>query len=147
MSIKRPWTIKKKVLPQNADHAGVLWHGSYLNWLEEARIDALTKAGRDYSILINDGFELPVIEINIKYLSPIFIGEEITINSYFNFNEKSPKIKVTSKLVKNDKSICTKAEILLVLINKENFKVLRKKPDYLINSFRKLNVGPDLSLT
>ena len=92
MSIKRPWTINKKVFPQNTDHAGVLWHGSYLNWLEEARIDALTKSGRDYSTLINDGFELPVIEINIKYLSPIFIGEEITVNSYFSSNDKSPKI-------------------------------------------------------
>ena len=143
MSIKRPWTINKKVLPQNTDHAGVLWHGSYLNWLEEARIDALTKAGRDYSILINDGFELPVIEINIKYLSPIFIGEEITVNSYFSSNDKSPKIKITSELVKNDKSICTKSEIVIVLINKENFKVARKKPDYLVNLFRKLNAGPN----
>ena len=37
------WKINKIVLPHDSDHAGVMWHGKYFNWLEEARIDALSK--------------------------------------------------------------------------------------------------------
>ena len=38
----------KCVLPQHTDHAGVMWHGVYLNWLEEARIEALSQVGLTY---------------------------------------------------------------------------------------------------
>ena len=41
---QRPWQIERTVLPQHTDHAGVMWHGSYLAWLEEARVDALRQA-------------------------------------------------------------------------------------------------------
>ena len=25
----RPWRLRKRVLPQHTDHAGVMWHGAY----------------------------------------------------------------------------------------------------------------------
>ena len=42
-STNNRWILTKTVLPQHTDHAGVMWHGSYLNFLEEGRIDALDK--------------------------------------------------------------------------------------------------------
>ena len=32
MNSKPVWKIEKIVLPQHADHAGVMWHGTYFNW-------------------------------------------------------------------------------------------------------------------
>ena len=43
MNSKPVWKIEKIVLPQHADHAGVMWHGKYFNWLEESRINALSE--------------------------------------------------------------------------------------------------------
>ena len=34
-----PWVLQRRVLPQHTDHAGVMWHGAYLAWLEEARVE------------------------------------------------------------------------------------------------------------
>ena len=48
MNSCKPWELKKRVLPQHTDHAGVMWHGTYLNWLEESRIDSIDKAGIKY---------------------------------------------------------------------------------------------------
>ena len=31
MYSKPVWKIEKIVLPQHADHAGVMWHGTYFN--------------------------------------------------------------------------------------------------------------------
>ena len=36
----RGWLLERRVLPQHTDHAGVMWHGAYLAWLEEARVEA-----------------------------------------------------------------------------------------------------------
>lgn len=143
MQPQKFWTITKKVLPQHTDHAGVTWHGSYLNWLEESRVDALSKAGKDYGEIIKDGFELPVIELNIKYLFPVFIGEQITINSYFQIKDRSLKIKVCSELFNSSMRLCVHSEVLLVLVQKNKFKIVRNRPEYISNLFRELSAGPN----
>ena len=57
-SINNHWKLIKTVLPQHTDHAGVMWHGSYLNFLEEGRIDALDKVGLSYSRVSTFNFQL-----------------------------------------------------------------------------------------
>ena len=81
MNTKTVWQINKTVLPQHTDYAGVMWHGTYFNWLEEGRIDALTKAGLNYFDLTKKGFELPLINASIKYILPLCLGDNITIES------------------------------------------------------------------
>ena len=47
-----PWRLIKRVLPQHTDHAGVMWHGAYVGWLEEARVEALAAAGLGYAAIV-----------------------------------------------------------------------------------------------
>ena len=84
MKTKSVWKIKKIVFPQDSDHAGVMWHGNYFNWLEESRIDALSKVGLSYFELTKKGFELPLINASIKYSLPLHLGDKIEIESVFN---------------------------------------------------------------
>ena len=81
MNLKPVWKVEKIVLPQHADHAGVMWHGTYFNWLEESRINALLEVGICYFELTKKGLDLPLINTSIKYKSPLFLGEKITIES------------------------------------------------------------------
>ena len=135
------WVIRKETMPQHTDHAGVLWHGYYLNWLEEARLDALSKVGIKYIDLVKDGYEMPVVSIEIKYKSPIFHGEVILIESEFIINE-SPRIKINSNFLGRNNIIMTSSSIDLVLINKENFSIVRKKPRFFLEALNKLKNGP-----
>ena len=81
---KKEWKSTKTVLPQHTDHAGVMWHGCYFNFLEEARIDALNKVGNSYSDLSKLGFEIPVTSAQIKYKISFVHGEKILLISQFN---------------------------------------------------------------
>ena len=141
MNSINPWELKKKVLPQHTDHAGVMWHGTYLNWLEESRIYSIGKAGIQYIELLNRGYEMPVYKIEIKYLKPIMMGEEIIVKSFFITN-KGPRIKVNSTFTSPKNKIYTEATIELVLINKNTFKVVRKSPYFLDNYLDNLRKGP-----
>ena len=138
MNSKPVWKLEKIVLPQHADHAGVMWHGTYFNWLEESRINALLEVGISYFLLTKKGFDLPLVDTSIKYKSPLFLGEKITIESKFNI-EKSPRINVFSKFLNKKNETLTIAEVNLVLINKLNFSIIRKRPDFLSEAFIKLN--------
>ena len=141
MNTCKSWELKKKVLPQHTDHAGVVWHGTYLNWLEESRIDSIGKAGIKYIELLNRGFEMPVYKIEIKYLKPIMIGDEIIIKSFFITNQ-GPRIKVNSTFNNLMNNIHAEASVDIVLINKETFKVVRKMPDFLDTYLNNLRKGP-----
>ena len=79
-----------------------------------------------------------MIDTSIKYKSPLFLGEKITIKSEFNI-EKSPRINVISKFLNKKNEILTIAEVNLVLINKLNFSIIRKMPDFLSEAFSKLS--------
>ena len=136
--MKKIWKIEKLVLPQHSDHAGVMWHGTYFDWLEEGRIHALSKAGINYVDLTKNGFELPLIDTSIKYISPLFLGDTITIETIFEIS-KSPKIKIHSKFINKSNTILTIAEVNLVLINKKSFSIIRKRPDFTSKAFLKLN--------
>ena len=138
MNSKPVWKIEKIVLPQHADHAGLMWHGTYFNWLEESRINALLEVGINYFEITKKGFDLPLIDTTLKYKSPLFLGKKITIESEFNI-EKSPRINIISKFLNMRKEILTIAEVNLVLINKLDFSIIRKRPDFLSEAFIKLN--------
>ena len=138
MTTKSVWEINKIVLPQHSDHAGVMWHGTYFNWLEEGRLDALSKVGINYLDLTKKGFELPLIDASIKYIFPLYLGDLITIESLFKVG-KSPKINIQSRFLNKNKKVLTIAEVNLVLVNNLDFSIVRKRPDFISKAFCKLN--------
>ena len=137
MKPKPLWKIEKIVLPQHADHAGVMWHGTYLNWLEEGRLKAISDVGLNYCEITKKGFDLPLVNTSIKYTAPLYLGEKITIESVFTIS-KSPRIKVNSKFLNSEKKVLTIAEVDLVLIKNINFSIVKKRPNFISKAFFKL---------
>ena len=141
-SIKKKWELIKTVLPQHTDHAGVMWHGSYLDFLEEGRIDALDKVGISYSELSRKGFEIPVISLQIKYKISFVHGEKILLTTRFKLKNK---IRLTCKtfFLKSNGDIGAEALIGLVFTRKINdsIKIVREIPEHIKNKLLLLENG------
>ena len=142
--INKEWKLIKTVLPQHTDHAGVMWHGSYLNFLEEGRIDALNKVGMSYSELSKKGFEIPVISLQINYKLPFFHGEEIVLMSKFKL-EKKLRLNCKSLFLKSNGDIGAEAKVGLVVVKRINqsMKLVRELPLQINNIFLLLEDGPE----
>ena len=142
-SINNHWRLVKTVLPQHTDHAGVMWHGSYLDFLEEGRIDALDKVGLSYSNLSKKGFEIPVISIQLRYKISFFHGEKVLLTSQFKLENR---IRLTCKtlFLKTNGDIGAEAIIGLVVVRKINdsVKLVREPPVDIKNILLKLEEGP-----
>jgi len=76
-----PWRLSKRVLPQHTDHAGVVWHGTYVAWLEEARVEALAMAGASYGEIAARGLEMPVVSLQIEYRRSLHHGDIVHLDS------------------------------------------------------------------
>lgn len=144
-SINNKWRLTKTVLPQHTDYAGVMWHGSYLNFLEEGRIDALDKVGHSYSKLSEKGFEIPVVSIQLRYKISFIHGEKILLASQFKLENK---IRLTCKtlFLKSNGDIGAEAIIGLVVVRKtnESIKLVRELPVQIKNILLMLEEGPKL---
>ena len=138
------WRLTKSILPQHTDHAGVMWHGSYVDFLEEGRIDALGKVGCSYSELSKKGFEIPVISMQIKYKISFFHGEKVLLNSQFKLENK---IRLTCKtlFLKTNGDIGAESIIGLVVVRKINdsIKLERELPVQIKNILLMLEEGPE----
>lgn len=64
-----------RVQPHHTDYAGVVWHGAYLPWLEEARVEYLRSLGMDFADFVKLGWDLPVIELSLRYHRALKLGE------------------------------------------------------------------------
>ena len=139
----KDWKLTKIVLPQHTDHAGVMWHGSYLNFLEEGRIEALNQLGTSYSELSKEGFEIPVISIKIQYKISFSHGDKVLLISRFNLENKI-RLSCKTLFLKSNGNIGAESSIGLVVVRKKNdsIKLVRELPVQIKNILSMLEEGP-----
>ena len=142
-STNNRWKLTKIVLPHHTDHAGVMWHGSYLNFLEEGRIDALDKVGHSYPKLSEKGYEIPVISIQLRYKISFIHGEKVLLASKFKL-QNNIRLICKTLFLKSNGDIGAEAIIGLVVVRKTNdsIKLVRELPVQIKNILLMLEEGP-----
>ena len=63
------------------DSYNVAWHGHYVAWMEVGRNDLAGRFGMDATQLTELGFLGPVVNLEIKYLSPARFKDEIVVRT------------------------------------------------------------------
>ncbi len=84
-----------------------------------------------YFELTKKSLNIPLINTLIKYKFPLFLDEKIT-NERKSIIKKISWINVISKFLNKKNETLTIAEVNLVLINKFNFSIIKKRPNFLI---------------
>ena len=128
--------FEQKVYYGDTDAYGVVWHGSYLRWMEKGRIDMAEDMGLSLVEMQKNDIVLPVTNINIKYKSSAKLNETVIIETKvikispltFTFNQVI-KEKLTGR-------ICTQADVEVVAVSNEG-KLYRRLPDVLKNALEK----------
>lgn len=61
------------------DMMGVVWHGSYVAYLEDARQAFGEKYGLSYQKYIQENTFVPVVELNLHYRRPLTYGSKAVV--------------------------------------------------------------------
>ena len=136
-----PWICRKQVLPQDTDHAGVLWHGSYVAWLEEARVQALAEAGLAYAELSAQGLELMVVDLRLRYMQALAHGEAVELHSWLQ-PQAGVRLPFMTRFIKADGALAAEAVVTLVLVDRQRGRLQRQQPPGLVKALRRLAAGP-----
>ena len=137
-----PWVCGKQVLPQDTDHAGVLWHGSYVAWLEEARVLALAEAGLAYAELSAQGLELMVVDLQIRYVQALAHGEAVELRSWLQ-PQTGVRLPFMTRFIKADGALAAEAVVTLALVDRRRGRLQRERPQALEQALMRLGVGSE----
>ncbi len=124
--------------PHHTDYGGIVWHGAYLTWLEEARVQYLRSLGVDYNYLVDLGYELPVVELALRYHLPLKLGMDAIVKTKMQ-NTKGVKIICDYQIQSlNSEILYLTAQVTLVAIETSKGKILRQLPPEVENALGKL---------
>lgn len=129
-----------RVQPHHTDYAGVVWHGSYVAWMEEARIECLRSLGIDYADMVEMGCELPVVELSIRYHRVLRFGKTAIIKTRM-MGLDGVRINWQYRIESSDAAeLHATAQVTLVAVDREKGKIMRQLPETMKDALARL--GP-----
>ena len=73
------------------DSMGIVWHGAYALYFEDAREAFGKKYGLGYLDIFNNGYYVPLVDLRFSYKKPLIYGQKVCIDITF-CNTESAKI-------------------------------------------------------
>jgi acyl-CoA thioester hydrolase len=123
------------------DMMGVVYHGSYLPWLEIGRTNLLKEMGLPYRELEAQGYFLPVLEVSVKYARPAKYDDIVTIVTTLR---ERPVLRIRLEYeVRRGEEILATAETVHAFIDKSGRPVRppAKAAELFGTAFRETNDG------
>ena len=65
----------------DVDLAGVVWHGHYMKYLENARWAVMDRIGFGLQAMLASGFIWPVVGLEVKYIRAARYGERLRVQA------------------------------------------------------------------
>jgi acyl-CoA thioester hydrolase len=126
------------VHPHHTDYGGIVWHGAYLAWMEEARIECLKSIGIDFADLVAMGCDLPVVEVSIRYHRALKMGESAIVKTR-TIDMEGVRIVWEYEIQSVDReTVYLTGVVTLVAVDREKGKIMRQLPDTVKNALVKM---------
>lgn len=109
--------IENRVYYHDTDSGGVVYYGSYLEHLEEARAEYLRKIGVDTAEYAARGILFPIVRLEIDYKAPARYGDIIRI---FTSPEKVGNASIHFvHEIRRDDTVLVKAKVIWACVDKD----------------------------
>ena len=129
--------FEQKVFYSDTDAYGVVWHGSYLRWLEMGRVYWCEDIGYKLQDLKGQNIVLPVTNINVRYKRSAKLDDILSIHTFVSaFNGIS--VTFTQEIYANGSNKpYVVAEVEVVAVTTDEGRLYRKMPEVLAEVFDK----------
>ena len=113
------------------DQMGIVYYGNYAEYLEMGRVEWLRDLGVTYKSMEDNGIQLPVINLQIKYVKPAMYDDLLTVETILT---KKPLVKIEFdyKIYNENQELLIEANTVLAFIDKAKNKPVTC-PDYILN--------------
>lgn len=139
MSEEKWFEYSVRAQPHHTDYAGIVWHGSYIAWMEEARVECLRSIGIEFADLLTLGCDLPVVELSIRYHRQIQLGMAAVVKTRIT-EVSGVRINWDYQIQSLDgQQLYVTARVTLVAVDREKGKIMRQLPPVIRDAFASPN--------
>lgn len=125
--------------PHHTDYGGAVWHGAYIAWMEEARIECLRSIGVEFADLVALGCDLPVVELALRYHQSVQMGMAAIVKTRMT-EMAGVRINWDYQITSTDgQTLFVSARLTLVAVDREKGKILRQLPPIVKEALVKLS--------
>lgn len=115
------FSLQVRVYFQDTDAGGVVYHASYLNFMERARTEWLRTHGYSNAGLMKEfGVVFVVRTLKLDYLKPALLDDLLDVTAQFKDIGRSRMTLLQT--VQRGAEVLTEAEVHLVCVSLESFK-------------------------
>jgi acyl-CoA thioester hydrolase len=110
----------------------VCWHGNYVRFFEQARCVLLRNIDYDYPQMDASGYYWPVIDLQIRYIKPVFYQQQVEIIADLVEYEHYLKIDYLVRNKEGGEKL-TKGMTKQVAVKKSNMEMQLVSPQILLD--------------
>jgi acyl-CoA thioester hydrolase len=111
------------------DSMRIVWHGAYALYFEDAREEFGRVFGLSYHAYIENGIYAPLVELNFRYLKPLFYGQRARVGITYRHTESAKIIFDYEIRLVEDESLITTGTSTQVFLDR-NFNLLWSNPAF-----------------
>lgn len=120
--------VQRTVRFEEVDPMGVVWHGRYPSYFEDARVAFGERYGIAYSLLIERRMPAPIKQMHVDYLWPLRFGQSCTITAELHWSEAARMNY--SYTVHDDSGLLVTTGYTVQLFVSAGGDVLLEQPDF-----------------
>lgn len=111
------------------DPMGILWHGHYISYFEDARVALGNAFGIGYQDFFNQGIKLPVRRVHADYLAPLVYGQTYEVKARLFYSD-AVRLNYDFTILDTQGKICTRGYSVQLLVDKDNNLLLERPAFY-----------------
>ena len=108
-------TIEATVAFHDIDIVGVMWHGHYLKYLENARWALMNQIGFGFDVMSASGFAWPIVELHVKYVHAARLNDQLRVRA--SLVEWESRLAVNYLVVRADGERLARARSVQVAVD------------------------------
>jgi acyl-CoA thioester hydrolase len=128
---------KIQIRYDEVDKMGYVYHGNYARFYHISRTELMRKIGFSDKELEAKNILLPVIEMNIKYLKPVFYDDVITIKTTLQ-NIPASRMRFKHEVYNSNNEVINQAESTVVFVDMQTRKPM-KAPGFIVDKIELQN--------
>lgn len=131
-------TMSVRVRFNETDALGIVWHGNYIKYFEDARESFGRENGITYLSVKDAGYSTPIVESQTKHKLPLKYGDVCTIEATY-VDSEAAKIVFTFVIKNEDgKTVCT-GKTVQVFVD-DNGDLSLNTPDFVLEWKKKMGL-------
>lgn len=121
------------------DSMGILWHGSYVNYLEDGREAFGKKYTIGYLDTVAQGYFVPLTQLNMDFKQPLIYGDSAIIKTTFVECDAAKILYEYEIRNKKDNSIILTANSVQVFLDKK-YQLVWNIPEFFVEWKKKWKI-------